>query len=194
MRFYVTNFIGLGTDASPLYCPLNDTQISLYDSIDGREFVEIIDGYLFAWTDNTDLEHTAALAHPDITYLNTENASGVPIALTDPVSQITAANRAAIVTSLELVGIPTDSITSATTLRDAMGLVIIIIKLRAFFEKADLGTDLTLTLADLPPLKKKAIRQRLINHGIDVSGFVNTMTIREAFNYLLTQFTIKLPF
>lgn len=195
MRFYITNIIGLGTSTEdPFYCPLTDTQGSVYDAIDGREYAEIEDGFLFAWTDNTDIEHAAALAHADITYLNTEDAGGNPILLDSPVSGITAVNRNAILATLESIGIPVDSVTGATTLRDVMGLVIKIIKYRGFLEKADLGTDLTLTLADIPPLKKKAIKRRLTNQGINVTGLTNTTTIRDAFNYLLTQLNVTTPF
>jgi len=185
MRFYFTGIRGQGLESDPFYCPLNDTQASKKDFLDGREFPEIEDGWFFVWTDNTDLEHAAALLEADITYLPTEGGSGL-VDLDSSVSQITAANKAAILAEIESKGIPTDGITGATTIREAMRTIIKRIRLMEQLRYVDLG-DLTGTVGDMQTLKKKAMRRRLINMGFDLTNITNATTVRAALNNLIDQ-------
>jgi hypothetical protein len=187
MRFYFTAIRGLGDENDPFRCPLYDTQNSSFDFLDGREFPEIEDGWLFAWTDNSDIEHAAALLEPDITYLPIEDNTGTLIDFDSPVGQIPAANRTAILAELESKGIPTDGITGTTTIREAMRLVIKRIRLMEQLRYIDFDESLTTVISDIPAKKRKALKRRLENLGFNVAPLVNTMTMRESINELIAQ-------
>ena len=187
MRFYFTQLRGTGTEIDPFYCPLMDIQTSKFNILDLREYPEIKDGELFVWTNNTDAEHAEALLQVDIEYLATEDSVGTPVELTAPVSVISAANRAVILQQMEDRGIPTDGIAGTTQLGDAMRLIFRRVRLIELLRYIDLPTNLTLTIADIPALKRKALQRRLTNTGFDLSNITGTTTIRAALQDLLAQ-------
>ena len=188
MRFYFSEFTGAGTDADPFYPAAWDSVQLQY--LDGREYPEIEDGWCICWGTPSGLEHTALLADGLVVYLPLEDGVGDVVPLDNVITEVTTANRAIVTGYLEDRHIPTDGITGATTVREALKLIFKRIRIRERLLYVDFVTMLfTATVGDIPALKRKALKRRLTNEGIDVSGLTNTTTIKDALLLLLPQIT-----
>lgn len=189
MRFYFTaiRINGTGVAADTFYCPLHDHQASPYQFLDGREYQEIEDGWLFVWTNNTAQEHADLIAQTDVTYLPIEDINGLSLALDDLVSDISAANRAIIIAEFRSRGIPTSGITGTMTIRESMRIVVARVRLIENLIRVDFSGVLEDTVSSIPAKRKKALRKRLTNLGYDVAPITNIMTVEEALIELLSQ-------
>jgi hypothetical protein len=160
--------------------------------LDGRQFPEIEDGWLFAWVDSANIDHTTAVSQSDITYLPFEKADGTRVAINGAISQVSSANRTAILALLETNGIPTDDITGTNTVADVVKRIAAsttLMQLLQYVDFRDIGFNAT--IADIPSTKRKAVLRRLTNRGFDVSGITLQTTVREAIKYLLGQNVIS---
>ena len=191
MRFYFTNLRYRAEDDA-YYSPLSDHQLSVFDSLDGREFMEIEDGWLFVWTDNTDAEHQQLLLQPDVIYLPTEDAGGTLLGIDTVVSSVSAANRAFILAEFQAHGIPTLGITGAMTIRQVMRIVIARLRIMERLRYVDFSETLTETVSAIPAKRRKALNKRLTNLGFDLSGITGSMTVEEALYALFSQDKIPL--
>jgi len=185
MRFYFSS-IRIDTDNS-FYNPVQTLISSKVNFLDGREYQEIEDGWLFSWTNNTDIEHTLLLAQADITYLKLEDVNNIVIPLTGLISDVLAINRTNVLTELSARGIPTTGIALATTIRDAMHRIIHRIRLLEQLGPTDFGELLNNTVSQIPNKRKKAMNRRLTNMGYDLSGITGSTTIKQVIIGLLSQ-------
>ena len=121
MRFYFSEFTGAGTEEDPFIPAAWDNAPLQFH--DGREYPEIEDGWCICWGDPSAAEHTALLADGRVTYLPLEDGTGDVVPMDNVITEVTAANRAIVTGYLEDRHVPTDGITSLTTVREALKLI-----------------------------------------------------------------------
>lgn len=190
IRFYLCTFRGDGLTPETAYRPalmdLGD-QYAACNVIDMRPYAVIGDGYAFAWVDWSDPDHAAAIALPDVTYLAFE-AGAVQVPLDSPLSAVDSANIQAAKTALEAAGVPTDGITLAMTVRQAMQIVLQRAALKRVMRDLDfydLGMSTQLNV--LPSLHLKAAKRALDNWGFDTSTLTASTTVRQLLVALMAQ-------
>lgn len=159
--------------------------------IDGRIDVTSVNGYmLFYAVDPTDAEHQAAVADPGVIYIPIEDANGNILSDTNPISAISASNRATMKTYLENHGVPTDQL-AGKTIGDALLLVQRRFALRRIVLKSIDFDQLDVAVSSLGHLAQ--IQAALMSKGFDLSSITGQTTVRQALNDLLTQVNASLP-
>lgn len=181
LHIYFSKFIGDGLTPETAYRTVfHDLQPSnTFKYIDMRQYEEIDDGYSVIWSNNTDTQHSAAIADSNVTYLAFEDSAGNVLPLTSQLSAVDSTKLTAIKAAMEAAGIPTDGITLSWTIGQALRQIQRRIVLKIALKYLDFD-DLTATVSSLPALKLKAIKRSLTNHGLDVSGITGGMTLRAA--------------
>lgn len=185
-RFYISDFIGDGiTPETAWYPRILDMQASPpIKFMDGRAIANV-NGVCLVYTDNTDLEHDTVRADPNITYVPLENTLGDVLALTDTVADLDPAKKANIIAFMESKHIPTQGITNASTIREAMTVIVKRFILRGNLRGLDLTEGLDTQISAIPQSTRQNIAAQLQGKGFDTSGLSGT--VREALTDLMSQ-------
>ena len=171
LRFYICDYIDVGTPPAIQFEPASTAHIPLHRnlfSIAGRSDFTVT-GKVMVGIDVVDTEHVALNADPLIRYIPFEDAGGVPLGLSDPISQVSAANRALISNALESRGVPADDFTGSTRMAEVIRRIAERFLLRQVLRGDDFG-NLDETWASLPAARKQAIKDRLQAIGVDTFG------------------------
>jgi hypothetical protein len=185
-RFYFCAFLGDGTEQNPYRTKFQDMGVHGLKYLDMRAYPQIEDGYIVVWGDISDADHTTAIIDSSVTYLPFEDASGIVLSLSSTLSSIPAAKRSIITTAFTARGIPTAGITLSWTIAQALQLMRRRMMLRLLLSNLDFDDHMILISA-MPPLRIKAVKRALTNHGFDVSGITGVMTVAEAIAVLSSQ-------
>ena len=142
---------------------------------------------MFCVADVTPAQHATLIADARITYLPIEGSGGVVLPFTDPVSNITAANRTTIRTLLANRHIPDDGIQLNDLIRATLRRIALRFVLREILRADDLTEGLDTLVSAIAAVRRQAIRAKLVARGIDFDTVVGTDTVREAIVKLVSQ-------
>lgn len=185
-RFYFCAFLGDGTELNPYRTKFQAMGVQGLKYLDMRPYPQIEDGYMVVWGEISDADHAAAILDASVTYLPFENAGGTVLALNSALSNIPAAKRDIITAAFTARGISTAGITLSWTISQVLRQMRRRMMLGLLLSNLDFEDNTTLISA-MHPLRIKAIRRALTNHGFDVSGITGAMTAAEAIALLANQ-------
>jgi hypothetical protein len=185
-RFYIANFTGDGLTPETAWFPriLGLQSSPALFTLDGRAIANV-NGPCLVYTDNTDAEHLAVKADPDIKYIHFENTNGDVLGLMDTVADIDQTKKSSMISFLESKHIPTHGITNQSTIREAVGVIAKRFILRGNLRGVDLVEGLDTNIADIPQAQRQAIATQLQSKGFDTSGLSGT--VRQALTSLMNQ-------
>lgn len=136
----------------------------------------------------TDAAHALAQADPRVRYIPLEASNGAVVAATQPVGDVSAANRTAIRTRLEAHHVPLHDLALDSTVSKVLARIAWRLRVRAVeLRDLDWWEGLDTTLSTIPAARRQAIADRLAEVGYDTSVLLATDTIREAMRKLSLQ-------
>ena len=185
-RFYFCGFLGDGSEASPYRTKFQDMGVHGLKYLDMRAYPQIEDGYMVVWGEISDADHAAAILDASVTYLPFENSAGTVLSLSSALSNVPSAKRTIITNAFSARGVPTTGITLSWTIAQALQLMRRRMRLGLLLSNLDFD-DHTALISAMPPLRIKAVKRALTNHGFDVSGITGAMTAAEAIAVLASQ-------
>lgn len=185
-RFYISDYMGDGLTEATAWYPriltLQESPPLLW--VEGRAIANV-NGHCLVYTDNTDDEHAAVIAHPNVKYVPFEDAAGNVLALADTAGDVAPAKRAAILDFLEARHIPTHGVTPQTTLHEIVTSVIKRYMLRGNLRGMDLTDGLDTNISAIQLQQRQAIAAQLQSKGFDTS--VLSGTVRQGLRALMDQ-------
>ena len=162
MRLYLSKLTGAGTRNDP-FMPATSNHVGRYRALDARKNPMIKTGGMFIFCKPTASEHSAMLADPLITYIPIEGANGVELNRNSLLSEI--ANRAALISGLESLGVPLDGLNDSDPVKRLLRRIV-----KKFLIRGLLGSDDFASTLDAPETitKLARIKTRLESLGFSV--------------------------
>jgi hypothetical protein len=185
-RFYFCGLLGDGSEESPYRTKFHEMGVQGVKYLDMRAYPQIEDGYMVVWGEISDSDHATAILDASVTYLPFENLAGTVLPLSSALSNVPAAKRNIITDAFTARGIPTTGIALSWTIAQALQLLRRRMMLGLLLSNLDFD-DHAKVISSMPPLRIKAVKRALTNHGFDVSGITGAMTAAEAIAVLAAQ-------
>lgn len=186
--FWFSDFDGDGTENNAFIPFVRVLAQKSGGWVDGREYPEIEDGWAFGWGEFSDADIATLQASAFVTVIPTRDSGDNWLGVDDTVSQIKPAYRTAILNGMEAYNIPVDGLGLSSTVGEALRRVFYAVRIKELLRYLDFTEKvLSLTVGDIPALKRKALRRRITNYGFDLSNINDATTIRAALLDLFSQ-------
>lgn len=195
IRRYLSELIGDGTHENPYRPAVADLIPATrpWSGCDGRNDPTLPAGTMMVEADVTDTQHATVSADPRVQSLAIEDASGVPVAESAPITAIPLAKRNAVRALLVAQHVPFDDFTGTNTVGDVLKRIRRRFLIRQILKRDDLDELFSMTLAEIPDAKRARIRLWLWERGFDVSVLQATDTVEEALRKLLNDPVLDPP-
>jgi len=191
MRFYITDFTGDGitpeTGWVPYFRSLNP--ISPFKFFDLR-LVGNVNGEVLVWTENTDTEHSAAIADPRINYIPAENDDGSQLAWADTLEPMNTGKFNQLTGIMESMRIPADDLVQSDTVEKVFLRLIKTRMVQRYIRYVDIfapPVQLHSNWVDIDPTIRAVAEQRLAEHTFDLSIVSQTVTVSDVLTNLSSQ-------
>ena len=191
MRFYITDFTGDGitpeTGWVPYFRSLNP--ISPFKFFDLR-LVGNVNGEVLVWTENTDTEHSAAIADPRVNYIPAENGDGSQLAWADTLEPMNTGKFNQLTGVMKGFKIPADDIVKTDTLERVFLRLIHTRMVQRCIRYVDIfapPVQLQSNWLDIDENIRLVAEQRLAECMFDLSFISPAVTVEEALLNLSSQ-------
>ena len=185
LRFYFVTVTGTGTTADP-FRPVARQGVQ-FAAADGRPDLTASAGEFAVVFDLTPAQHAALVGTGGVTYLPFEDAGGSLVGPSQPVSQVSGANRSTITTACDARHIPTHDVDGSDLVKKVWRRALVRLVLRQLLGPDDWTEGLDTLVSAIPVGKRQAITAKLTAAGFDTSDIQGSDTVREAIRKIASQ-------
>lgn len=187
MRFYITDFNGDGLTPETSWVPYFP-QTSPFKFYDLR-LIGNVQGQCLIWTENTDIEHTALLLEPRITYIPAENDDGTQKQWTDDLQSMNTGKFNQLTGVMKAMNIPADDLAKTDTVEYVFMRLIHTHMVQRYIRYVDIfdpPIQLQSNWTDIDITIRTVAEQRLAEQMFDLTG-LGSMTVEQALVFLSAQ-------